>query len=704
MTPPQAYTIMNHQIRMKIKTTLTMALAAGLLAAPIAFAQVTAQAPPSAAENPATQGSQADAYDYFALGHLQEQQYEVSNNPDDANAAIDSYKKSLEINPDSAVIKERLAEIYAKSLHIRDAVVQAQEALQIDPNNVDAHRLLARIYVRQLGDLDAGETQPENLAKAIEQFQLILKLDPRDTYSALWLARLYRFQNQHDEAEKVLRGILKFEPDNGPALEQLSQLLIDEGRPQEATDLLTRAAGEYASPDVYDLLGDAYTQSKNYPKAEEAYRKAVESDPDDPGHRHGLAQALMAQDKYAEALEQFKKLSQLEPGSWENYLRAAQLYRRLNQLDQAESNLLRAKQLAPGNLEILYNEALLYDDQGRYDDAIKVLSDAIAGIKSEPGGNVNALGILYEQLGHAYRDQGNFQAAQDAFQELGKLSPESRKRAQMLSIDTYRESREIDRAIAEAKKDLDDDPKSQDLTVTLALLYGEKSDTPDAMHLLQGLLKGTPADQEIYLDMAQVQTRGKKFAEAEQSASKAEQLAHGSEEQQSAWTMLGGIYQNQKKYDQAEQEFHKVLEANPNNAEVLNNFGYMLADRGVRLEEATTMLQHALAVAPNNGAYLDSLGWAYYKQNKLAEAEEYLRKAVDREGRDPTILSHLASVYLKLGQNERAAGLFERSLAEWQKVLPADYEPEKANDVEAQLKNLKKRLAQKSTPDSEKPQ
>jgi len=704
LTPPQAYTIMNHQIRMKIKTTLTMALAAGLLAAPIAFAQVTAQAPPSAAENPATQGSQADAYDYFALGHLQEQQYEVSNNPDDANAAIDSYKKALEINPDSAVIKERLAEIYAKSLHIRDAVVQAQEALQIDPNNVDAHRLLARIYVRQLGDLDAGETQPENLAKAIEQFQLILKLDPRDTYSALWLARLYRFQNQHDEAEKVLRGILKFEPDNGPALEQLSQLLIDEGRPQEATDLLTRAAGEYASPDVYDLLGDAYTQSKNYPKAEEAYRKAVESDPDDPGHRHGLAQALMAQDKYAEALEQFKKLSQLEPGSWENYLRAAQLYRRLNQLDQAESNLLRAKQLAPGNLEILYNEALLYDDQGRYDDAIKVLSDAIAGIKSEPGGNVNALGILYEQLGHAYRDQGNFQAAQDAFQELGKLSPESRKRAQMLSIDTYRESREIDRAIAEAKKDLDDDPKSQDLTVTLALLYGEKSDTPDAMHLLQGLLKGTPADQEIYLDMAQVQTRGKKFAEAEQSASKAEQLAHGSEEQQSAWTMLGGIYQNQKKYDQAEQEFHKVLEANPNNAEVLNNFGYMLADRGVRLEEATTMLQHALAVAPNNGAYLDSLGWAYYKQNKLAEAEEYLRKAVDREGRDPTILSHLASVYLKLGQNERAAGLFERSLAEWQKVLPADYEPEKANDVEAQLKNLKKRLAQKSTPDSEKPQ
>jgi len=681
-----------------------VALLAALLAAPGAFGQAAAQVRTSAGAKSTEQPPQADAYYYFTLGHIQEQQYEMSSSADDAAAAIDSYKKALDIDPNSAVIKERLAEIYAKSQHIRDAVAQAQEALRIDPNNVDAHRLLARIYVRQLGDLNAGETQPENLAKAIEQFQFILKIDPRDTYSALWLARLYRFENQHDEAEKVLRGILKVEPDNAPALEQLSQLLIDEGRPQEATDLLTRAAGDYASPDVYDLLGDAYLQSKDYAKAEQAYRKAVENDPDDPGHRHGLAQALMAQDKYAQALEQFKRLTALEPGSWENYLRAAQIYLRLNQLDQAESNLLHAKQLAPENLEILYDEALLYEDEGRFDDAEKVLSDTIAGIKNQSGGNANALEILYKQLGQVYHDQGNYQAAIDSFQELGKLSPELHKRAQMLIIDTYRDERDIERAIAETKKALDEDPKSPDLTIELAVLYGEKSDTADAMRLLQGLLKGTPADQQIYLEIAEVQARNKKFSEAEQTTLKAEQMAHGPEEQQSAWTMLGGIYQTQKKYELAEQQFRKVLDANPNNAEVLNNFGYMLADRGIRLEEATTMIQHALTVAPHNGAYLDSLGWAYYKQNKLAEAEEYLRKAVDREGRDPTILSHLADVYLKLGQNEHAASLFERSLAEWQKVLPADYEPEKANEVEAQLKNLKKRLAQKSSPDSEKPQ
>ncbi len=83
--------------------------------------------------------------------------------------------------------------------------MQAQAALKIDPDNVDAHRLLARIYVRTLGDMNAGEVQQENLTKATEQFQAILKTDPNDTYSLLWLARLYRFQNKHAEAEKVLR-------------------------------------------------------------------------------------------------------------------------------------------------------------------------------------------------------------------------------------------------------------------------------------------------------------------------------------------------------------------------------------------------------------------------------------------------------------------------------------------------------------------
>jgi tetratricopeptide (TPR) repeat protein len=694
-----------------MKITLKIAAWALLIAAGIAvttsptFAQDAAPSP-AAAGTQSPDASQGDVYYYFTMGHLQEQQYEVSNSADAASASIDSYKKALELQPNSPVIMERLAEIYAKSQRIREAVAEAQLALKSDADNVDAHRLLARIYVRNLGDMSGGPAQEENLARAVEQFQAILKIQPDDAFSALWLARLYRFENKHDDADKVLRGILNHDADNDQALEQLSQLLVDEGRSQDAIDLLEKAAGDTSSPDAYDLLGDAYTQQKNYAKAEAAYRKAVDEDPDDPGHRHGLAQALLSQDKYAEALEQYTKLSQLEPGTAENYLRMAQLDRRLGKIDEAEASLLKAKQLSPGSIEVLYNEALLYEDENRYDDAVKVLTDAIAGVKNQAGNedNSNALSILYEQLGHAYREARKFPEAVQTFQEMEKLGPDAQKRAELLLIETYRDSHQIDSAIAEAKKALDASPKDPGLTVSLAMLYGEKSDAAQGTKILQGLLQGNDSDQEIYIDIAQVQERGKLYSDAEQSAQKAEQMARDQDGRETAWYMLGAIYERQKKFDLAEQQFRRVLDASPNNAAVLNYYGYMLANRGIRLDEATTLIQQAVQQDPNNGAYLDSLGWAYYKQNKLTEAEQYLQKAVDREGHDPTILSHLADVYIKLGQNERAAELLERSLAEWQKATPADYEADKVSEIDAQLKTLKKRLAQKSSPDSVKPQ
>ncbi|HUA01800.1 MAG TPA: tetratricopeptide repeat protein [Candidatus Aquilonibacter sp.] len=696
-----------------LQATAVLILSGATLGASNVSAQAAAGPQAEAQPSPVSQAapakpdesSRADAYYYFTLGHLQELQYEATTNADTAEQSIESYKKALEIDPDSAVTKERLAEIYAKSHRTRDGVVEAQEVLEADPNNLDAHRLLARIYIHTLGDMGAGEVQQQNLEKAVTEFQAILKIDPTDAYSALWLARLYRFENRHDEAEKVLRALLQREPDNPPALEQLSQLLVDEGRSQEAIDLLTRSADISDSPDIEDLLGEAYTQTKNYPKAEEAYRQALAADPDDPGHRHGLAQALLSENKYAEALEQFKKLAELEPGTAENYLRMAQLERRLGQFDDAESNLEHAKQLAPGSVEILYNEALLYQDQGRYDDAIKVLSDSIAGIKSQGAdANPNALAILYEQLGRAYSQAQRYPEAIDTFEQMAKLSPDAQKQAEILLINAYRDSHDIDRAIAEAKKTHDADPRNIDLTVTLATLYADKSDAASGVQLLQPLLQGTTVDQKIYLEIAQVNERGHKFADAEAAAAKAEALAQSPDDKERVWFMQGAIYDGEKKYDLAEEAFRKVLASSPDDAPTLNYLGYMLADRGLRLEEATAMVLKAVQQEPSNGAYLDSLGWAYYKQNKLAEAEEYCRKAVDRESHDPTILSHLGAVYVKLGENERATDLLERSLAEWQKALPADYEADKVTEVEAQLRTVKRRLAQKVPATETKPQ
>src|SRR6202046_5512082 len=199
--------------------------------------------------SPADDAARGDSYYYFMIGHLAEQQYEASGKSDLATKAIDSYKKALDLAPNSTVIMERLAETRAKAQQLREAVEEARAVLKLDLDNVDAHRLLARIYVRTLGDLNAGEAQKENLSKAIVEFQAILKIQPDDTYSSLWLARLYRFENHHTDAETVLRDVLQRDPGNGPALEQLSQLLIDKGRSQEAVKILSDAAGNSSSPE-----------------------------------------------------------------------------------------------------------------------------------------------------------------------------------------------------------------------------------------------------------------------------------------------------------------------------------------------------------------------------------------------------------------------------------------------------------------------
>ena len=119
--------------------------------------------------------------------------------------------------------------------------------------------------------------------------------------------------------------------------------------------------------------------------------------------------------------------------------------------------------------------------------------------------------------------------------------------------------------------------------------------------------------------------------------------------------MQGSIYERQKKYDLAEEAFRKVLADDPKNAMTLNYLGYMLADRDTRVEEALGYIRRAVALDPQNGAYLDSLGWAYYKLGKYDLAEENLRRASERINTDPTVHQHLGELYQKTGRLKLAA-------------------------------------------------
>lgn len=655
----------------------------------------TAEAPQPTAMDAKARG---DAYYNLTMGHIAEQMYQSTARGEFANQAIEFYKKAYALDPKSPVIGERLAEIYLKTQRIRDAVLEAQQILKRDPNDLPTRRLLARIYVRTLGDLSSVSGQSDSVIKAVEQYNEILRIDPNDTEAALWLARLYRLQNDREKAKRTLRALLQRDPENEPGIEQLTQLLLDEGNSRDAITLLEGIVKRSPTPGLFDLLGDAYTQMKDPRKAEEAFRQATDIDPEEASHRRGLGQALLAQGKYKEALEQYQKIALIEPDDAETYLNLAKIYRELHQLDLAEKNLLIARQHSPGSAEVIYNEAMLYQTQGRFEDAIRVLSNAAASVKSQATltpSSRRTLAFLYQQLGRLYREVERYPAAVNTFQEMLKLGDEEDRRARVEIIDTYKEAKDVPHALEAARKALEIYPKDHAVRVTYASLLGEKGDTDAAVRMLREMLKGTEADREIQLDIAQIYERGRRYAEAETAARAAEKLTARPADKEMVWLMLGAIFERQKMFDRAEEQFRRVLEINPRNATVLNYYGYMLGDLGIRLDEANALVQRALAEEPHNGAYLDSMGWVLYKQNRLPEAEEMLRQAISHNSHDATIHSHLGDIYFKSGRAGLAATEWEKSLAEWRRALPSENEADKVAELEKKLAGVKRQLAQK---------
>ena len=459
-------------------------------------------------------------------------------------------------------------------------------------------------------------------------------------------------------------------------------------------------------------MGDAYTQGHDLAKAETAYRQAVDLDPAELSHQRGLGQTLLAEEKYQEALGVYQKLSDVMPDDPDVFLRIAQIYRELHQMDKAEDNLVKARQLAPGSPEVMYNEAMLYQEQGRFEDAIRVLSDAVSGIKAERSvlpTRRRSLAILYQQLGQLYRDTQNYQVAVFTYDEMGHLGEEEDRRARLLIMDTYRAAKDLPKALASGQEAVTKYPADTAIRSSYALLLGENGQTDEAVKILRaqfssnaGGSNSAAADRDTYLNIAQVYERGRRYKEAESTAKTAEALPGPERDNEMVWFLLGAIYERQKMFDKAEEEFKKVLAVNPNNAQVLNYYGYMLGDLGTRLDQAEDLVRRALKDEPYNGAYLDSLGWIYFRENKLADAEATLRMAEERESHDATIHSHLGDLYAKTGRSDKAAAEWEKSLVEWHRALPADVENDKIAEVEKKLSQAKHRVAQTGPP-NEKP-
>jgi len=593
-----------------------------------------------------------------------------------ATKAIEEYRLAIENDPSSEFLNAGLAELYARTGRIRDAVLEGQDVIKRDPNNLEARKLLGRIYLHSLGDMQAGTQSQEILKLAIEQYEAIVKLEPNASDNHLLLGRLYILNKDLTKAEDEFKTAMKLDPNSEEAVTNLAFLYNEEGDSKRAVETLNSVPDAARSAKLYSALGYTYEQQKDFKNAISAYRHAIEIDHDNLDAKRGLAQNLINDNQMEAALQEYAAIAEADPQDAQAALRVSELYRRMGKLDLAMENLKKAESLVPDSLEIPFNEALILEAQGKYDEAADTLQKLLAR-NAKPDGNYTAQdrgnrALFLERLGNIYREQGKTQLALETFRKIVDLGGDEASRAYQVIIETYREQKQWPDATRAAQEAVAKLPNDKSVKLALANQVADDGNPDQAIEMAKSLLKGTSEDRETYLMLSQIYSRLKRWKESEEAVAQADKFSLRPEDKAYIQFLQGSIFERQKKYEQAEQMFRQVLQQDPNNSMTLNYLGYMLADHNSHLEEALALIKKALAVDPQNGAYLDSLGWAYFKLGNYDLAEENLRKAADKTPNDATVQDHLAELYAKTGRLKLAATHWERALDEWNKSMPAD--------------------------------
>lgn len=640
----------------------------------------------------------AVAYYNFSMGHLYAELAQAYGNKGEyITKAIDHYRTAIKADPSATFLSEELAELYVQSGKIRDAVVETEEAIKQNPDDVNLRRILGRIYTRMIGDAQTNKINEEMLKKAIEQYTKISQKTPGDV--AVWtiLGRLYKVAQNSPESEKAYKKALEGDPNNEEALTGLAMVYADVGDTKSAAELLKKATDRNPSIRTLAALSAAYEQLRDYTNAAATLRKALEMSPQNTELKRGLAQNLLLAEKLDESLELFKEIAAEDPKDGQAYLRISQIYRQKKDFAKAREAAKKAAEIDPGSLEVRYNEVSLLEAEGKTQeaiDALKMILTATAKKTYHPGEKSNRA-ILLERLGFLQRNAEQYPQAVDSFRQMRDLDEESSSRATVHIIETYRLSRDLNKAMEEAKSAREKFPKERAIAAMYAFIAADTGKGAEAERVAKELVK-EKKDRENWVTVAQVYERTKNYPEMGKALDEAEKLSEEKEEKEGIYFMRGAMLEKQKKYEGAETEFRKVLASNPNSPSALNYLGYMLADRNIKLKEAHEMIRKALELDPGNGAYLDSLGWVLFRMDQLSEAENYLKKAIEKTDKDPTVHEHLGDVYLKQGKLKDAITQWQRSLKEWESSPSTEQDGNEVAKIQKKLDSAKVRLAKEN--------
>ena len=644
----------------------------------------------------ASEPDRSTAYYNYTMAHLYANlAAEGMDSNDNINAAIASYKAAIEADPRSPMLTEELSDFYLQFNRVNQARSEAEAAIAKNPNDVAAHRMLARIFVRMISDPQSQRVDQTMLRRATEEYQKVVELDPKDVGSWVFLGRLQRASQNLDGAARSFDRALAVEPDNEDALVGRASVYADKGDTEAAAAMFERAAQKNPSAESWQRLAAAYEQLKEYKLAAETIKKGLALNPENAAElRKALAQDLLNAGEFEAAITAFEAVAEDDDEDAEPWLRISQLQMQLGQLAKAREAASKAAMIEPENLEIAFNEVNLLQAEGKPREAIaglKGILDKTVRKTYTPQQAASRIGLL-DRLAVMYRMMDQPNEALAVYREILDLDKTAEARLTAEIIDTLRGGKKFADAQTAADAAIKKFPSDRGVRVAKATLDADMGRVDAATADIKKLLDGAD-DRGVYLTLAELYEKGKKFDDARKALEEAEKRSDDQNEKVSVWFMRGAMYEKMKNLPLAEAEFRKVLAVVPDHVPTLNYLGYMLTDRNVRVNEALAMIEKVVAREPNNGAYLDSLGWAYYRLGRYQQAEEQIKKAVELAPGDPTMNDHYADALMQQKKVKEAVAAWEEALRQWQASSPADKDQAEIDKVRNKLDNARKQLA-----------
>jgi tetratricopeptide (TPR) repeat protein len=555
---------------------------------------------------------------------------------DEAIAHID---RVISRNPGNPTLRYERAMMLIDAGRIERAESELREVLLAAPDFYDANRVLGRLLLDQAGSDRARVTE------ALRYLEAAYKGNPDDFASGVTVSQILRSLGRNAEAERILALMVERAPDQRSLNFNYAQVLTTIGRGDESKKYLERtvAIDPTFGPAVMQLI-DIYQQQNEWRRAAEVLEPLLADDPTSVELRRQQAYFYLRAGDARAARDRFRVLVTADPRDVRSLFYLAESLNDLEEYSEAEKIFRQLLAADPNEPDVLASFALSLSGQKKWEEA----TAAFRQLLSVPELPDNLAALARTQLAYVDVQKGNYAAAIDTARDVFTFRDRPNPQAINIALEALRKEKKYAEAVTLLEplvQKFADDPFLNARFVEALVRAGQpakarehattqaKRGTRNAIAIAEAYVQAEDAPSAISLIRSSIEARPEDF---------------------DLQFQLGSILERADDRKASEAVFLKILEKNPDHAPSLNYLGYMWAENGVNLERAEEMLTRAVGQEPENGAYVDSLGWVYFRLGNLELAEKYLTDATRLLPRDATIHDHLGDVLVKRGDMQRA--------------------------------------------------